>query len=90
VHSKSLSIPHREVVSTAPRDRLLTRRQAAELLGVSILWLYMAGLNPKLKFPHAIKIGDPANPRTPVRFLESELLAWIEERRALTTAAAAK
>lgn len=52
--------------------RLLTARDAAPLLGVSVRWLYRhAGT-----LPFARRLSDRA-----VRFEEAGLLTWLERRR---------
>ena len=61
--------------------KLLTRRQTAELLGVSVLWLWRAGRNPALAFPTPVRLGDPTSERAPVRFISTEVEAWVRDRR---------
>jgi len=69
-------------------DKLLSRKQVAELVGVSLVWLFRAAKNPKLGFPAPFKIGlDPK--RSPVRYSMRSILDWIEARRAASEAAAA-
>ena len=71
-----------------PADQLLTRKQVANLLGVSLVWLFRASRNPDLGFPAAFKIGLNVE-RSPVRYSERSILNWIDARRAASEAPAA-
>ncbi len=59
--------------------KLLSKQTTAERVSlhpVSLMRLVDEG-----KFPRPIKIGDPIHGR--VRFVEADVMAWLEERLAL-------
>ncbi len=64
-------------------SRLLTKKQVADLIGFSTKWIErheIAGTFPRgIRFPSATQ--QSTNSRQPVRWLESDVLNWIAERR---------
>ena len=58
-----------------PEDELLTQREAANLLKVSVSYL-RASSCPKLLLPSSGSQGKPL-----VRYLRSDVLAWAVARR---------
>lgn len=56
-------------------ERLLTPAEVARRLGVSRSWLYEAAKDGRVP---SIRLGGPAGP---LRFLEDDLVAWIERAR---------
>jgi predicted DNA-binding transcriptional regulator AlpA len=61
--------------------KLLSRKETAALLGVSLLWLWRAARNPTLGFPSPRRLGgDPTSERSPVRYISSEVEAWVRDR----------
>jgi predicted DNA-binding transcriptional regulator AlpA len=62
--------------------RLLTVREASAELGVSTIWWWQHRHDPDV--PRPLRLGDPSNPKSPVRYRETELLAYIERLQAAT------
>jgi predicted DNA-binding transcriptional regulator AlpA len=64
-------------------DKLLEASEVCELLACSKVTLHR-----RMKqgdFPRPLRL-DPANPRSRLRFRAAEIVAWIEEQQARTTA----
>jgi predicted DNA-binding transcriptional regulator AlpA len=62
----------REAKPEAPVDRLLDARAAAQLLGVSVEWIF----HNRKKLPFAVKLGPKS-----LRFSLNGLREWIEAKR---------
>ena len=60
--------------SVAARDGLLTRKQAAEYLNVSIRWLEETALVPR------VDLSRPGARRATIRYRRSDLDAFVESR----------
>jgi predicted DNA-binding transcriptional regulator AlpA len=63
--------------------RLLTVKEASAELGVSTIWWWQHRHDPDV--PRPLRLGDPSNPKSPVRYRESELLRYIEKLQAATS-----
>ena len=65
-------------------ETLLNSRQACSILGCSkvSLWRWMR----RDGFPRPLRFS-PSNQRSRLRFIRSEIIAWIEEQQRRTTAA---
>jgi predicted DNA-binding transcriptional regulator AlpA len=65
-------------------ETLLSSRQACSILGCSkvSLWRWMR----RDGFPRPLRFS-PSNQRSRLRFIRSEIIAWIEEQQRRTTAA---
>jgi predicted DNA-binding transcriptional regulator AlpA len=57
-------------------QRLLTKKETAELVGVHAE--HLMRMSRQDRFPHPIKLGDTAN--CAVRFIAEEVEAWIAAR----------
>jgi len=56
-------------------ERLLTPAEVARRLGVSRSWLYEAAKDGRVP---SLRLGGPGGP---LRFVEEDLVAWIERAR---------
>jgi predicted DNA-binding transcriptional regulator AlpA len=65
-------------------ETLLSSREACSILGCSkvSLWRWMR----RDGFPRPLRFS-PSNQRSRLRFIRSEIIAWIEEQQRRTTAA---
>jgi len=63
--------------------KTLTTKELAAFLRVSRLWVSAHGSDPEFLKP--IRLGDPANPRSPLRWLESDAIAYLRKMQARTT-----
>jgi excisionase family DNA binding protein len=59
-----------------PLGELLRPTEVVQMLGVSRTWLYAAAKDGRVP---CIRLGGPEGP---VRFVERDLLAWLERARA--------
>jgi excisionase family DNA binding protein len=61
---------------STPLERLLKPSEVARMLGVSRSWLYEAAKRGRVP---CVRLGGPDGP---VRFVESDLIEWLERARA--------
>jgi predicted DNA-binding transcriptional regulator AlpA len=64
--------------------RLLTVKEASAELGVAPIWFWQHRNDPEL--PRPLRLGDASNPKSPLRYRESELLGYIERMQQATDA----
>ena len=64
--------------------RLLTVKEASAELGVAPIWFWQHRNDPDL--PRPLRLGDASNPKSPLRYRESELLGYIERMQQATDA----
>jgi predicted DNA-binding transcriptional regulator AlpA len=62
------------------RVRLLTLKQVAELFGVSKLWFW----RHRGDFPTPLRLGDARNPKSPIRWRESDIEAYLNKMKVAT------
>ena len=65
------------MTSSTPHTRMLRLRQVEELTGLSRDSIYRLARGPDAKFPQRVKVSERAS-----RWLESEVLAYLEQRSA--------
>jgi predicted DNA-binding transcriptional regulator AlpA len=76
---------HRDKRGAGPESpaRTLTTKEIARILRVVPLWLWQHRDDPD--FPKPLRLGpDPTNPRAPLRWLESDLVAYLKKKQAET------
>lgn len=64
----------------ASKVRLLTLKQVAELFGVSKLWFW----RHRGDFPTPLRLGDAGNPKSPIRWRESDIEAYLNKMKVAT------